>query len=137
MAYMFGTGTRINEARTLRWEHVDLDSGRVKVHGTKSRCARRGINLSTSLCDRLKGRSERCGEEGYVSSPPAFLNSPESLWEGGQIQREVRAIFDGPASPWATSHSFRRTVATRLDERGAPLSRHCRPVGACTEQDHY
>jgi len=33
---MAGTGDRINEARSLRWEDVDLDSGAVNVNGTKS-----------------------------------------------------------------------------------------------------
>lgn len=119
VAYMFGTGTRINEARTLHWDHVDLASGRVEVHGTKSQSARRGINLPTFLRERLSARAERCGREGYVFASPTFLDSPESLWEGRQIQREVRAILDGAGFPWATSHTFRRAVATRLDERGA------------------
>lgn len=140
IAYMFGTGTRINEARTLRWEHVDLDSGRVKVHGTKSRSARRGINLPASLRDRLVAQAERCGGEGYVFASPAFLNSPESLWEGRQIQREVRVILDGAGFPWATSHTFRRTVATRLDERGARARDIADQLGHAqirTTIDHY
>ncbi|WP_311209503.1 MULTISPECIES: site-specific integrase [unclassified Aeromicrobium] len=140
IAYMFGTGTRINEARTLRWEHVDLDSGRVKVHGTKSRSARRGINLPASLRDRLSARAERCGGEGYVFASPAFLNSPESLWDGRQIQREIRTILDSAGFPWATSHTFRRTVATRLDERGARARDIADQLGHAqirTTIDHY
>jgi integrase len=40
LAFMAGTGVRINEARSLRWEDVDLDTGAVYIDGTKSKASK-------------------------------------------------------------------------------------------------
>ena len=59
VAIMAGTGTRIGEARGLRWEHVDLDGGYIRLHGTKSRSAQRRLDLPPWLVTRLRDRIER------------------------------------------------------------------------------
>lgn len=140
VAYQLGTGVRINEARTFRWEHLDPATGRVNVHGTKTRSARRGLNLPTSLRERLAARAERCGTTGYVFASPAFLDEPEKLWETRQLTRAIRALLDAAGFHWASSHTFRRTVATRLDERGARARDIADQLGHAqirTTIDHY
>ena len=38
------------------------------------------------------------------------------------VSRELRTVLDDAGCTWATPHTFRRTVATMLDEAGLPLA---------------
>jgi integrase len=81
VAFLAGTGVRIDESRCLRWDQVDLDTGRVYVRGTKSETSDRWLNLPDWLVTRLASRTERDGQDGYVCTSPAFVNNPEQIWE--------------------------------------------------------
>ena len=37
------------------------------------------------------------------------------------VARVIRQVLDDAGLPWATPHTFRRTVATLLDEAGLPI----------------
>ncbi|MEV2238780.1 site-specific integrase [Micromonospora sp. NPDC049891] len=129
VAFMAGTGVRIDEARMLRWEHVDLDAGWADVHGTKSRSARRRLTLPGWLVDRLRARQERLGSVGYLLSTPAHVRSSESPWDRSNSATAVRRVLDGAGFPWAVPHTFRRTVATLLHEAGVPVARIADQLG--------
>jgi integrase len=41
----------------------------------------------------------------------------------------VRSVLDGAGFEWAIPHTFRRTVATTLDEAGVPIARIADQLG--------
>jgi integrase len=121
IAFLAGTGARINEARTLRWEHVDLDSGVVVIPGTKTRAAYRTINLTGWLADRLRDRAERVGTTGYIFAAPAHEHN-DKLWDQSNQSKALAKVIKEARYPWATPHSFRRTIVTDLHKQGVPLN---------------
>lgn len=70
LAFLAGTGVRIGEARHLQWQHLNLAAGTVDIQGTKSRAARRRLNLPAWLTARLHARGDRCGTAGLVFPSP-------------------------------------------------------------------
>jgi integrase len=67
LAFMAGTGVRIDEARSLCCEDVDLETGAVNVNGTESKASRRSLTLPEWLLARFKVRADVCGTEGWCS----------------------------------------------------------------------
>lgn len=117
---MAGTGVRINEARSLRWSDVDLNAGTAHIRGTKTRTSDRRLNLPSWLTERLKGRAER---KGLVFSSPHHLSDPERAWDqSDSANKALAAVFEGSGYSWAIPHTFRRTVATLLDQAGVPIA---------------
>jgi integrase len=129
IAFMAGTGFRINEARSLRWEHVDLDAGTVDVYGTKSKAAERRLTLPPWLTERMKARGERVGTTGLVFASPHHLDEPERVWDQSNSANAIARLLQGAGMPWATPHTFRRTVATLLHEAGVPIARIADQLG--------
>jgi integrase len=67
-----GTGARVTEARSLRWEDVDANQAGVLLRGTKSRSSRRHVSFNTDLAEWMRRRHERSGGKGYVFASPYF-----------------------------------------------------------------
>lgn len=128
LAFMAGTGVRITEARALRWKHVDPEAGTVDIHGTKSKGARRRLNLPPWLAERLQVRREAGEGVGYVFPAPSSAD-PERQWEQSNCAGEVAAVLKGAGLSWATPHTLRRTVATRLHEAGVPIAKIADQLG--------
>lgn len=161
VAFMGGTGARIGEARGLRWEHVATDFTYVRLHGTKSRSARRRLDLPPWLAARMSQRvltlqdsyrgaaknakatdtqtrsevvagfhaaADAVGVSGYVFPSPAHADG-EKAWDQSNSSNAVREVLDAAGFTWATGHTFRRTVATRLGEAGTPLARIADQLG--------
>lgn len=120
LAFMAGTGVRIEEARSLTWEQVDLDKGAADVHGTKSKTSRRRLTLPPWLTERLRDRAALVGTEGYVFASPHLLDGTRK-WDQSNSARALAAVLDEAGYGWAVPHTFRRTVATLLHEAGVPL----------------
>lgn len=129
LAFLAGTGVRIGEARALRWEHVNLTTGAVEIHGTKTTSSMRGLNAPEWLRERLERRAKLTGGVGYVFPSPALLDGAESPVDLSNLQDWVRVVLDKAGLEWATSHSFRRTVATMLHSSGVPLVRIADQLG--------
>jgi integrase len=121
IAFLAGTGARINEARTLRWEHVGLDSGLVLIAGTKTQAAYRTVNLTSWLAARLRDRAARVGTSGYVFAAPAHEHN-DKIWDQSNSSKALAAVIKAAGFPWATPHSFRRTIVTDLHKQGVPLN---------------
>jgi len=119
-AFMAGTGVRIGEARALRWEHLDLVQGTAEIHGTKSTSARRRVDLPKWLADRMVTRSQTTPSHGYVFSSP-HLSDQERIWDQSNSAEALSDVLIGAGFPWATPHTFRRTVASLLHDAGVPL----------------
>lgn len=157
VALMAGTGARIGEARAVRWEHLVLNEddceSHIRLHGTKTKSARRRVDLPPSVSRRLRLRVDHLrfhvdralllpkatqtesvdevverltafraalGEEGFVFAAPAVFDQKRP-WNADNSNKAVRAVLDGAGCEWAVPHTFRRTVATRLDEAGQSL----------------
>lgn len=127
-ALMAGTGVRVSEARALRWEHLDLGAGTVDIHGTKSKGSKRRLSLPAWLWERLERRREQTGGTGYVFAAPSAGDS-ERMWDQSNCADALAGILSGAGFPWATPHTYRRTVATLLSEAGLPIARIADQLG--------
>jgi integrase len=128
--FMLGTGVRIGEACALRWPAVDLAAATLRVEATlirvpgeglsiqefpKTTAGRRTIAVPAFVVDLLRRRQSttRPAAAGVVfPSPSGALRDPHNT------SSDLRKVFDAAGYPWVTSHVFRKTVATRLDEAG-------------------
>ena len=80
IAFLAGTGARIDEARRVRWQDVNLEHGRVYLRGTKSETSDRWLNLPDWLVEQLAARAADGGAEGYLFAAPA-QRDPERVWD--------------------------------------------------------
>ena len=63
------SGCRLGEARALRWKHVNFDSNRLTVPGTKSDSSNRAIPMSArlrELLQRLQGENPAAGPHDFI-----------------------------------------------------------------------
>ncbi len=121
VAFMAGTGCRIDEARRLRWEHVSLTKATATIPGTKSAAALRQVALPAWLVERLRARRAEVGRSGLVFFSPHTEPAGQVPWDRTNSGKAVRAALDYAGYSWAVPHTFRRTVATLLHEAGVPL----------------
>ncbi len=161
VAFLAGTGARIGEACALRWSALDLDKGtatlgpvvvRVKGEGLviqedgKTKAATRTVHLSRSLVARLLARQVEslATEHGAVFvAPRGGLRDPSNTSHDVRdlltdVGREVFGNSEHLA--WASSHTFRKTVATTLHEAGVSdrlVSNHLGHSRPSMTQDHY
>lgn len=111
-----GTGVRIGEAIALSWGDLDLAAGTLHVPGTKTSSSDRTIHLPPWLIAALEAR------QGFLGHPPADSPiCPSPLGKRRDSSNTIRAVtgfLERAGYPWASSHTFRKTVATRLDRAG-------------------
>lgn len=123
--FMLGTGVRIGEACALREPQVDLGRGLVTVSATmtdhglqeaaKSKAGHRVIAVPPHVVELLCRRLE----DPRVRTDVALFPSPlGKLRDSSNTAAHLRRAFDRAGFGWVTSHVFRKTVATRLDEAG-------------------
>lgn len=124
LAVLVLAGLRIDEALRLRWRHVDLARGVLRVAGTKTDAAERTVNLLPLLRDELASHSASRGERdpaalvfatttGAKHSPTNIrqrvLAKAVELANGHLAERDAEALPEG-----LTPHSLRRTFASVL-----------------------
>lgn len=121
--WLAGTGVRISEALGQQVSGLDLEKGTVLVLGTKSGAATRVLNLPPWLLERTAERVERKGLTGaellFPSPSTADRTQPR---DRRNVARIIRTVLDDAGCPWATPHTFRRTVATYIDQAGLPIA---------------
>ena len=130
--FMLGTGVRIGEACAIGPSAVDLETATLTVDATvirirglglviqdfpKSTAGRRTLALPPAVVDLLRRRGiDHPSADANVSvvfpSPQGRLRDPSNT------SGDLRAALDRAGFPWVTSHVFRKTVATRLDDAG-------------------
>lgn len=141
LAFMAGTGARIGEACGVRWSDLDLDKGMaqigslpVRVPGKglvlqergKTKTSTRKVALPSWLVARLLARQVNAEPNEWDVAFPAPARWPGTAGAAGQrmlrdtsnTTKHVRELFDAAGFEWATGHTFRKTVATWLDEAG-------------------
>ncbi|WP_197679240.1 tyrosine-type recombinase/integrase [Auraticoccus monumenti] len=126
--FMLATGLRVGEAVGVTWADVDLDAGVVMVQRTivpvagkgllakrvKSKASERGLIMPAWCVTLLRARRVRLGAfEG-----PVFPDSRGGWRDRGNVGKAFRRVR-GDDFNWVTTHTFRKTVATLLDESGA------------------
>jgi integrase len=117
LRWMAGTGVRISEALSQRWEDIDLDGGRARVRGTKTEFSDRPVPLNTWLVEHLRERRARSVSSGYV-----FPSATGTRRDRRNVARALRDLFDRAGFPWMTPHTFRRTVVTFIADAGLPIN---------------
>jgi integrase len=119
------TGMRQGELLALRWDDVDLESGVLRVRGTKTARSRRTVKLSRAaleaLTDHLTRQLEeidRAGgawrENGLVFA--TGIGTP--LNRHNLTQRSFRPLLEKARLPQIRFHDLRHTCATILLSKG-------------------
>ncbi|MFI2559997.1 tyrosine recombinase XerC [Nocardia farcinica] len=123
-----GTGMRRSELLGLRWVDIDDEASVAHVHGkvvriagvglvrqdtTKTAASARTIPLPTFVMDMLKRRSTEPHPNEYGVIFPNTRGNLRDPNDFGAQWRKVRELF---ALPDVTSHSFRKAVATLIDD---------------------
>lgn len=122
------TGARIGEVLALRWEDVDLDAGTVTIAGTvaltaepprrpfrqdhpKTSTSRRVLRLPDFGVAVLLRRSVEGPQSDLV-----FPSSRDTVRDTGSVRKSLRLALKGTGLEWVSTHTFRRTVATTLQD---------------------
>ncbi|MFD7653384.1 tyrosine recombinase XerC [Actinosynnema sp. NPDC059797] len=153
-----GTGERTGEGLAVHWHHLDLNAGTVdwgggliRVRGQgqrinlgKTDVSERALPLSAWLVDVLRERrvklAERFGVDPADLRGPVFPNSLGGLRDKHNTLARWREFRDRAGYPWVTFRTFRRSVATILDEAGLSARQIADQLGhskVSTTQDVY
>lgn len=127
---LLATGARIGEVMALSWDEVDLEAGSVRicwhlvrvkgqgivrVEGAKSEAGDRTLRLPSWAVSMLMHR--RVTSDGAW---PVFPDTRGKWRDPNQVMRWIRWSREPAGLAWVTSHVFRQTVITILDEAGLP-----------------
>ncbi|MFI0471001.1 tyrosine recombinase XerC [Saccharopolyspora sp. 5N102] len=126
--FMLATGVRIGEALAVFWPEVDLGEGlvavdynvvRVKGKGlirksTKTEYGERTLPLPSWAVEMLRRRLDETDDP----DGPVFPDSLGGLRDPSNTRRVLRETRGSEGFAWVTSHVFRKTAATILDEAG-------------------
>ena len=128
VSFMLGTGTRIGEALAVAWDQIDFEAAtviieytliRIKGQGlvrksTKTAAGTRKLSLPPPTMAMLR-RRRRAGRIGTTAVFPAGNGG----WrDPANTRRDLRNARGTDEFSWVTSHTFRKTAATMLDEAG-------------------
>lgn len=153
-----GTGERTGEALAVHWHHLDLEVGTVtwaggliRVRGQgqminqgKTEVSKRALPLSGWLVAMLKERRVILAERFDVPVDeligPVFPNTLGGLRDKHNTLARWRDFRARAGYPWVTFRTFRRSVATILDDAGLTARRlltssdtpRCRPLRTST-----
>ncbi|MGA2567937.1 MAG: site-specific integrase [Pseudolabrys sp.] len=128
LAISLGLGLRAKEIASLKWADVYDEQGRVRpmVHllAAYTKGGRtRDVFVSSPALRRVL---ERYGERDWLGSAPASQAALFASQKGGpmtacSMARFLKALYREAGIAGASSHSGRRTLITRLAERGIDL----------------
>lgn len=127
--FILATGLRLGEALGVRWSDIDPDRGSLRVERTIVRVKGKGLVASrpkTHSSQRvlvlpgwcrtmLQARRARLG----VIEGPVFADSLGGYRDRNNVGAAFRRVRTGTGFEWVTPHTFRKTVATLLDSKGA------------------
>jgi integrase len=124
--FMLATGTRIGEALAVVWSEVDLDAGTVEITNTLIRV--KGEGLLRKQTKTLSGERtlvlpwsaaavlRRRFTSGARFDQPVFPDTRGGFRDPNNVRRELGEARGAGDLSWVTSHTFRKTAATILDE---------------------
>jgi integrase len=108
--FIAGTGVRISEAIALDWRDVDLEQHTVTIRKSKTTAGERRIVVPAAVSDSLAARERRDG--------PVFPTPLLKRRDRRNVSNDWQAARERLGLPSYTFHSFRKTVATALDQAG-------------------
>lgn len=122
---MLGTGVRIGEACALRLPQVDDEGGTVEILATvtdfgieerpKSKAGWRVIAVPPNVVEILR---RRIADPQLRTEVTIFPSPIGRVRDSSNSAADLRRALDVAGFPWVSSHTFRKTVATRLDDAG-------------------
>jgi integrase/recombinase XerD len=124
-AMSVGLGLRAKELASLRWSDAFEESGAVRdvlhLKAAYTKGARtRDVYLSSPRVRRLLGEYHaRC--RPWDLGAPLFGSQKGGHMTPASMARFLKALYREAGLPGASSHSGRRTLITRLAERGVDL----------------
>jgi integrase len=135
VALLRWTGVRVGEACALRWSDVDTVRGFVHIRESKTDSGVRDVTLLPELSDELKAWQRHLEQRNlYLPGGPLLATNRGTHMKTQFAWRLVKRVAtragvrvrEAPdESGWNTSevtpHTFRRTLATDLLNRGARL----------------
>jgi integrase len=146
------TGIRTEEARALRWAHVDLDGDQaasppvpphvavwrsVRAHGeTKTERSRRTLGLPAVAVQALRAWSgSQAGErlaagDGWQDTGLVFTNHLGAALDAGNVRKMFKRVCTaaGVGEGW-TPHELRTTFVSLLSHRGVSIEEIARLAG--------
>ncbi len=126
---MLATGLRIGETAAIVWDAIDLDAGTVEVRGTvirekgvglyikpkpKSVSGYRTLELPSWAVSMLRARKPA----DMKPVDPVFTAPLGGLRDPSNTNADLRDAFDAAGYAWVTSHVYRKTVASLMDDAG-------------------
>lgn len=81
----------------------------------KSKTSERPLMLPVWCVEMLRARRVRMG--GFEG--PVFPNARGGWRDRGNVGKAIRRVLADAGFEWLTTHTYRKTVATELDQRGA------------------
>ncbi len=137
------TGIRTEEARALRWDHVNLDAGTVAVwrsvrHGgdTKTAKSRRTLGLPHAAGEALREHRTRQAREKVTAGALwkdhglVFATRVGTQLDAGNVRRQFKAICKaaGIGEDW-TPRELRTSFVSLLSASGVPVEEIARLAG--------
>jgi integrase len=137
------TGMRPEEARALRWDHVDLDVGTVSVWrsdraggDTKTPKSKRALKLSMMALEALRQRravqsaDRLLAGEAWDDTGLVFTTSVGTMLDQHNIRRQFRVITKaaGLGEGWVP-RELRHTFVSIMSAGGVPVEEIARVVG--------
>jgi integrase len=133
--WMLATGCRIGEALAVTFAEIDVDAKTVEINwtvvrvkgaglqrtSTKTAAGERTLRLPGWAVDMVIRRGEQLGWGGPLFPIPERRKGAQKngVWrDPSNTSRDLRLARDRAGFGWVTSHSFRKTVATVMDEAG-------------------
>jgi len=136
-------GIRTEEARALRWDHVDLDAGSIAVwrsvrHGgdTKTAKSRRSLGLPQAVVEALREHRVRQDEEKaaaaelWKDNDLVFTSTVGTELDAANVRRYFRSICRaaGIGEGWAP-RELRTSFVSLLSASGVPVEEIARLAG--------
>ena len=130
MILLAATGLRRSELLALRWEDVDLDGRCLTIGGSVVRLKGQGLVRQDTTKGGALGRFRSPGSQwtrctvgrvkcrGPNTAGVIFPSSAGTLRDPDNFGKQWREVRDSLGLPDVSSHSFRKTVATLIDDCG-------------------
>jgi integrase len=124
---LLATGLRVGECLAVTWDAVDLSEGTVEVRGTVIRLKGQGLIITSAPKTRAGFRTLMLPSWAVDMLRMRPYGGPDRTVfcsvTGGLRDRDntigyLREALNAAGFEWVTSHTFRRTVATLMDQSG-------------------